>query len=146
MPRGRPKKNKDLELATLIQENTDISNQEVEILPVEEVEIMSLSQLQKEKQELAAKRNQIMLKLDGRRLEQAIKIADAMDIAIEKMISHVTIGEDGEFVEMSAMDYKFYTESLKNLSATLQNVTRLDSVDSGGRAGRLSLKIEYETW
>lgn len=142
MPRGRPKKNKDLELATIIQENTDISNQEVEILPVEEVEIMSMSQLQKEKQELAQRRSQVLLKLDKRRIKQAEKIMDAMDLALDRMIS--CYDEDGQIIEVSPMDFKFLTEGYKNLMNSYNMITRLDSVDSGGKSGRLSLKIEFE--
>lgn len=142
MPRGRPKKNKDLELATIIQENTDISNQEVEILPVEEVEIMSMSQLQKEKQELAQRRSQVLLKLDKRRIKQAEKIMDAMDLALDRMIG--CYDEDGQIIEVSPMDFKFLTEGYKNLMNSYNMVTRLDSVDSGGKSGRLSLKIEFD--
>lgn len=140
MPRGRPKKNKDLELATLVQENTDISNQEVEILPVDEVEIMSMSQLQQEKQELAQRRSQVLLKLDKRRIKQAEKIMDAMDLALDRMIG--CYDEDGQMVEVSPMDFKFLTEGYKNLMNSYNMVTRLDSVDIGGKAGSVELRLE----
>lgn len=145
MPRGRPKKNqpKELELAELIQESGELETQEVEILPVEQVEIMSMSQLQEEKQKLAARRNEVMLKLDGRRLDQSIKVMDAMDVALDKMISQTTYDEDGNLVELGAMDFKFYSDAYKNLSNSLQTVSRLDTVDSGGKAGRINIKIEY---
>lgn len=140
MPRGRPKKNKDLELANLIQENTDIENQEVKILPVEEVEIMSMSQLQQEKQELAQRRSQVLLKLDKRRIKQAEKIMDAMDLALDRMIG--CYDEDGQMIEVSPMDFKFLTEGYKNLMNSYNMVTRLDSVDIGGKAGRVELRLE----
>lgn len=145
MPRGRPKKNqpKELELASMIQESADLENQEVEILPVEQVEVMSMSQLQEEKQKLAARRNQVMLKLDGRRLDQSIKIMDAMDVALANMINNFTFDEEGNPVQMTAMDFKFYSDAYKNLVNSLNTVSRLDSVDSGGKAGRVSLKIEF---
>lgn len=144
MPRGRPNKSKELELAKMIQESAELESQEVEILPVEEVEIMSLSKLQEEKQKLEARRNQVMLRLDDRRLDQSIKIMDAMDVALDKMISQTTYDEEGNAVELSAMDFKFYSDAYKNLSNSLPTVSRLDSVDSGGRAGRVSLKIEFD--
>lgn len=145
MPRGRPKKNqpKELELASMIQESANLENQEVEILPVEQVEVMSMSQLQEEKQKLAARRNQVMLKLDGRRLDQSIKIMDAMDVALANMINNFTFDEEGNPVQMTAMDFKFYSDAYKNLVNSLNTVSRLDSVDSGGKAGRVSLKIEF---
>lgn len=146
MPRGRPKKAqpKELELAELIQESGNIESEEIELVPVEQVEIMSMSQLQEEKQKLAARRNQVMLKLDGRRLDQSIKIMDAMDVALDKMINQVSYDEEGNVVELSAMDFKFYSDAYKNLSNSLQTVSRLDSVDTGGKAGRVSLKIEFD--
>lgn len=146
MPRGRPKKAqpKELELAELIQESGNIESEEIELVPVEQVEVMSMSQLQEEKQKLAARRNQVMLKLDGRRLDQSIKIMDAMDVALDKMINQVSYDEEGNVVELSAMDFKFYSDAYKNLSNSLQTVSRLDSVDTGGKAGRVSLKIEFD--
>lgn len=146
MPRGRPKKAqpKELELAELIQESGNIESQEIELVTVEQAELMSMSQLQEEKQKLAARRNQVMLKLDGRRLDQSIKIMDAMDVALDKMINQVSYDEEGNATELSAMDFKFYSDAYKNLSNSLQTVSRLDSVDTGGKAGRVSLKIEFD--
>lgn len=145
MPRGRPKKNqpKELELAEMIQESAELESEEVELVPVEQVEVMSMTQLQEEKQKLAARRNEVMLKLDGRRLDQSIKVMDAMDVALDKMISQTTYDEDGNPVELGAMDFKFYSDAYKNLSNSLQTVSRLDSVDTGGKAGRINIKIEY---
>lgn len=146
MPRGRPKKikDKDLELAEIIQESVENKNEEVELVSVEQVEMMSMSQLQEEKQKLAARRNEVMLKLDGRRLDQSVKIMDAMDVALSKMINDFTFDEEGNPVQMSAMDFKFYSDAYKNLSNSLSTVSRLDSVDTGGKAGRVSLKIEFD--
>lgn len=142
MPRGRPKK--ETELSELVQEAGKIQSENIELVSVEKVEIMSISQLQEEKQKLAARRNQVMLKLDGRRLDQSIKLMDAMDVALDKMTNAVSLTEDGEIVEMSAMDFKFYSDAYKNLSASLNTISRLDSVDTGGKAGRVSLKIEFD--
>lgn len=145
MPRGRPKKNqpKELELAEMIQESAEFESEEVELVPVEQVEVMSMTQLQEEKQKLAVRRNEVMLKLDGRRLDQSIKLMDAMDVALDKMINQCAYDEDGNPVELSAMDFKFYSDAYKNLSNSLQIVSRLDSVDTGGKAGRINIKIEY---
>lgn len=145
MPRGRPKKAqpKELELASMIQESAGLENQEIELLPVEKVEVMSLTQLNEEKQKLEARRNQVMLKLDGRRLDQSIKIMDAMDVALANMTNNFAFDEEGNPVQMTAMDFKFYSDAYKNLVTSLNTVSRLDSVDSGGRAGRVSLKIEF---
>lgn len=146
MPIGRPRKTqpKELELAEMIQESGNLESEEVELVPVEQVEIMSMSQLQEEKKKLAARRNEVMLKLDGRRLDQSIKIMDAMDIALANMINNFTFDKDGNPIQMTAMDFKFYSDAYKNLANSLSTVSRLDSVDTGGKAGRVSLKIEFD--
>lgn len=141
MPR---KKKVDIELANLVQQAGKLSEEEVEIVPVEQAEIMSMSQVVEEKQRLAARRQEVMLKLDGRRLKQAEKVMDAMDMALDKMINQSTYdAATGEYIDMSAMDFKFYSEAYKNLTTTLKEVSRLDSVDSGGKAGRISLEIKF---
>ena len=144
MPRGRPRKTSDIELAEMINESAKLESQEVELVTTEQVEVMSMAQLQDEKQKLASRRSQVMLKLDGRKLDQSVKIMDAMDVALDKMISQCTYDELGNVVQLSAMDFKFYSDAYKNLSNSLNTVSRLDSVDSGGKAGRVSLKIEFD--
>lgn len=141
---GRRKKN-DIEIATLVQKAGKLSEQEVEIIPVEQAEVMSMTQVVEEKQALAARRQEVMLKLDGRRLDQAEKVMNAMDTALDKMINQTVYDPKiGEYVDMSAMDFKFYSDAYKNLTTMLKELSRLDSVDSGGKAGRISLKIEFE--
>ncbi len=140
----RKPKIKDATLDTLIKESVEAEDTQVEIVPIEDVEIMSMSQMQHEKQLLAAKRDQVMLKLDGRRLDQSTKIMDAMDVALNNMISSVTYDEEGNTVPLSAMDFNFYSTAYKNLSSAFNIVSRLDSVDNTGKAGRVSLKIEFD--
>lgn len=141
---GRRKKN-EIEIANLVQEAGKLSEQEVEIIPVEQAEVMSMTKVVEEKQALAARRQEVMLKLDGRRLEQAQKVMDAMGVALEKMINQTVYDPKiGEYVDMPSMDYKFYSDSYLNLTKALKEISRLDSVDSGGKAGRISLKIEFE--
>lgn len=140
----RKPKIKDATLDALIKKSVEAEDTQVEIVPIEDVEIMSMSQMQHEKQLLAAKRDQVMLKLDGRRLDQSIKIMDAMDVALNNMISSVTYDEEGNTVPLSAMDFNFYSTAYKNLSSAFNTVSRLDSVDNTGKAGRVSLKIEFD--
>lgn len=141
---GRRKKN-EIEIANLVQEAGKLSEQEVEIIPVEQAEVMSMTQVVEEKQALAARRQEVMLKLDGRRLDQAEKVMNAMDTALDKMINQTVYDPKiGEYVDMSAMDFKFYSDAYKNLTTMLKELSRLDSVDSGGKAGRISLKIEFD--
>lgn len=145
--KGRPKKdNPQNELLQMVQENVDQAKeeQELELVEIEKVEAMTMTEAFTKKQELAARRQEVMLQLDQRRLQQAVKIMDAMDIALDKMINQYTFGENGDPVDMSAMDFKFYTDAYKNLAGILDKVARLDSVDMGNKSTRISLKIEYE--
>lgn len=141
---GRKPKNQ--ELLDMVQKNLELAKKEneVEILSVGEAEAMSIAKAVEEKQILSNRRQQVMLKLDGRRLEQSVKIMDAMDIALDKIINQFSFDEDGEPITMTAMDFKFYTDAYKNLSNSLREVSRLDSVDTGGKAGRISLEIKFE--
>lgn len=137
-------KNPDTEIAELLAESVK-EQQELEIVQVNDIETMTLSEALAKKQELAKRREQVMLTVDGRRLQQTIKVMDAMDIALDNMISGCSYDKDGNVINMSAADFKAYSDGYKNLSQTLERISRLDSVDSGGKSGRLSLKIEFET-
>lgn len=139
----RKPKTQNVELAAIVQQSASISPQDIELVSsVEDVEIMSMAQLQKEKQELAQKREQTLIKLDKARIQQAEKIIKAMDFALDQMMGYYD--ESGNLVGIPAMDFRLLTDGYKNLINSYNLVTRLDSVDTGGKAGRLTLKIEYE--
>lgn len=125
------------------EQKEEEQGQIVELLPANQVEIMSMSELYQEKQALAQRRNQIMLKLDKRKLKQAEMIMDAMDYALNRMIGR--FNEDGEIEEMDAMSFKMMTDGYKNLLDCLNKISRLDSVDSGGKAGRISIEVKYRS-
>lgn len=138
------KKNADTQIAELLATSAK-EQQEMEIVPIKDVEAMTLSEALEKKQELAKRREQVMLAIDGRRLKQTVRVMDAMDVALDNMISGVSYDKDGNIVNLTAMDFKFYSDAYKNLAGTLDRISRLDSVDSGGKSGRISLKIEFET-
>ncbi len=142
MPRGRPKKSKETELAEIIKESSDIDSEEVELVPVEQVEIMSLSQLNEEKKKLAARKAKVQLENDKNRIEQSKIVIQRMSMILEKMLGYYD--ESGNIIDVSPMDMKLLTEAYKNMITSYNMVTRIDSVDSGGKAGRVSLKIEFD--
>lgn len=109
-----------------------------EIFEIEELEEMSLTQYQKAKNILTEKRKQLMLQLDSKKLQQASKIIDAMDMTLDRYFS----GYDKE--EVSAADLKFLSEAYRNMLQSLNTISRLDSVDSSGKSARLSLEIQFE--
>lgn len=107
--------------------------QEIEIVENADFELLTMQQYQAEKQILAEKRKAVVLRLDGRKLAQANKIMDAMDVALEKMIDP----------ELSAMDFQFYAKSYDTLNKTLNTTIRLDTVDGSGKAARIALAVEF---
>lgn len=128
------------QLANIVQLHSDIQPQDVEVLSVDQLEIMSMAELQEEKNKLEQRRNAVLLKLDMERLIQAEKIINRMDYALDRMIGYYD--EEGNLVDISAMDFKLLTDGYKNLMNAYNMVTRLDSVNSSGTASRLSLRFE----
>ena len=107
--------------------------QEIEIIDKPDFELMTMQQYQAEKQMLAEKRKAIVLRLDGKKLEQVNKIMAAMDVALDKMVDP----------ETSGMDFQFYAKSYDTLNKTLNTTIRLDTVDGSGKAARIALAVEF---
>lgn len=125
-----PRKNVDLANTLML------NNQEpVELVEAEEIHEMSLSELKREKDLLASRRQQLMLRLDGEKLNQALRINEAMNVAIEKVIQ---AAEDG-----NAQDFKYFMEGYERLVKCSSMITRLDSVDGTGKAARLALQVDF---
>lgn len=107
--------------------------QEIEIVENADFEMLTMQQYQAEKQILAEKRKAIVLRLDGKKLEQVNKIIAAMDVALDKMVDP----------ETSGMDFQFYAKSYDTLNKTLNTTIRLDTVDGSGKAARIALAVEF---
>lgn len=125
---------RELQLAeSLIPE---VQKVQAELLEPDVLEEMSLTEYNKQKQLLEAKRKQLSLMLDGRKLEQAKRIIDSMDMILDR----ISEGYDKEVV--SAMDLKFLADAYDKMQKSLERISRLDSLDGDGRAARISIKIE----
>lgn len=125
---------RELQLAeSLIPE---VQKVQAELLEPDVLEEMSLTEYNKQKQLLEAKRKQLSLILDGRKLEQAKRIIDSMDMILDR----ISEGYDKEVV--SAMDLKFLADAYDKMQKSLERISRLDSLDGDGRAARISIKIE----
>lgn len=124
------------------RENMDLANtlmlnnqEPVELVEAEEIHEMSLSELKREKDLLAARRQQLMLRLDGEKLNQALRINEAMNVAIEKVIQAAE--------KDNAQDFKYFMEGYERLVKCSSMITRLDSVDGTGKAARLALQVDF---
>lgn len=125
-----PRKKLDLANEVSIALNKE---QEIEIIDKPDFEMLTMQQYQAEKQLLAEKRKAVVLRLDGRKLQQANKIMDAMDATLDDLLKH----------DVSAMDRKFLAEAFDRLNKTLQTTIRLDTVDGSGKAARIALAVEF---
>lgn len=121
----------DLRLANELQ--LVIPQAPVELVSTGEIEELTLAQYQQAKQALETRRKNLALRLDGRKLEQAVRVMDSMDIILERMIS------EGN----TSLDFKNLSEAYERMSKSLNTISRLDSIDGAGHSVRLSLAIEY---
>lgn len=126
-----PKKNQ-LALADKILEETRLEAQNEPVI-IEEIEPMTMAQYQYEKNILAERRKQAVLKLDGRKLDQANRVMDAMDVILGRMFQ----------AETSNMDLNFLANAYDKLNKTMSTIVRLDSVDGSGKAQRLALEVQF---
>lgn len=126
-----------------IAEQEEIEANQIEILPAKDVEMMSMAKIHQEKQMLSQRRNVVMLKMDSRRLRQAEKIMDAMESALDRMTGYYN--KNGDLVQPDQMQFKLLTDGYKNLLDCLNKISRLDSVDAGGKAGRISIDVRFKS-
>lgn len=126
-----------------IAEQEEIEANQIEILPAKDVEMMSMAKIHQEKQMLSQRRNVVMLKMDSRRLRQAEKIMDEMDIALDRMTGYYN--KNGDLIHPDPMQFKLLTDGYKNLLDCLNKISRLDSVDTGGKAGRISIDVRFKS-
>lgn len=125
-----PRKNTDLANSLMVKDQ-----EPVELVEAEEIHEMSLSELKREKDLLAARRQQLMLRLDGEKLNQALRINEAMNVSIQKVIEAAESGQ--------AQDFKYFMEGYERLVKCSSMITRLDSVDGTGKAARLALQVDF---
>lgn len=131
MPRKR-----ELQLAESLL--PEVQKVQAEIFEPEVLEEMSLIEYNKEKQLLEARRKHVALILDKKKLHQAKRIINQMDMILDR------IGEGYDKDAVSAMDMKFLTDSYLNMQKALDRVARLDSLDGQGTAARLNIEVRFK--
>lgn len=126
----------NLSLATSLQDRTE--KVKAEIVGLDELEELSLDEVNKAKKQLDSRKKRLQLKLDGRKLKQAEKIMDNMDATLGRMEEQLVSDE------MSAQDVKFLSDAYKNMLNSLNTISRLDSIDGTGKATMLSIEVKYK--
>lgn len=131
---------KDLALANEIM--LSAPKQSVDLFDMENLESMSYSEFKEKKDTLALLRQKVMLQVDGRKLQQTIKVMNAMDNALDRMLD-LSIDEDGIPCVPSAKELDLYASTLKKLAETLRLLGRLDTIDGYGTPKELHLEVRF---
>lgn len=109
-----------------------------EIVEIDKLEEMSLAEVQKAKRELSERKKRLQLQVDKRKLDQTTKIIDRMDMILDRMAE----GYSAKVVP--AQDLRFLAAAYSDMLKNLNTISRLDSVDGGGRATKLSIEVKYK--
>lgn len=129
----------DLQLSNELR--LSMPQQQVDLFDMENLEQMTYAQFKEKKDMLSALRQQVMLQVDGRKLQQSIKTLNAMDMILDRMMN-IDVDNDGKPSIPSAKDLQAYSSALRNLSDIMKNLSRLDTIDGYGTATEIHIKIE----
>lgn len=125
----------NLSLATGLQSRTE--KVKAEIVSLDEIEEMSLSEVNRAKEQLKKRKQRLQLQIDKQKIEQQSEIMNNM----MKFLNKIGEGLDND---ASAMDLKFLTDGYNNQLKALNTISRLDSIDGTGKAAMLSIEVRYK--
>lgn len=128
----------NLVLAESAKRSNEPEKVSAELVSVEELEVMTLADINRAKQELSKRRQSMQFRVDDAKLKQTKKLLNIMDNTLDSMLSGYTSGE------MTAKDASDLSRTYESLLKSLNMVSRLDSVDGGGRATKLSIEVKYK--
>lgn len=100
------------------------------------------SLLELSKQQLAAKKAQITLQLDNRKLDAAMKIMQGMENLADCFTDPDIIDRVRSNVK-SGMDMKMLADAFKSLSGELKTLSRPDMLDGQGTKKELKLGVQF---
>lgn len=121
-----------------------VDEQTMNVIDTFNGEILSPSELiQKQKELLAERRRQIQFIMDGKKLEEAMKVMIGMQ-GITDVFSDMEVMKRVKANTNTAMDLKFLSEAYSKLAEKLSMLQRLDTIDSEGTAKRLNLSLTYK--
>jgi hypothetical protein len=119
----------------------DISHEEEQELRVDLInETETLLELTKTK--IAAKKAQVMVELDDRKLDAALRLMTGMEEIASIMTDPEVLGRVRDNVK-SGMDMKMLADAFKNISGELKTLSRPDILDGQGTKKELNLGIQW---
>lgn len=123
----------NLSLSTEVKDN--IPHIDAELVPLDDLEEMTLDEVNRAKKQLSARKQKLQLQVDDRKLKQTMSIVNNMDKILDTMMIKLTADE------VNAMDVKMLADAYKNMLGSLNSISRLDSIDGTGRATKLVLEV-----
>lgn len=109
------------------------------VTDVEEIKEMTLSMKKENEKQLANLRNNVLLKLDKRKMVEVKAISDIMDSILDTMLSNIV-----DIKPETALDIKLMSEAYAKLADARQKATRLDTINGDGTAGKVKLAVRFE--
>ncbi len=117
----------------------DENEQKVELIE----EVQSLATLNKEV--LEAKRRQVELSVDNKKLDAAEKLIDGINQVADKALNEDTIKQVLSKDDLSPMDFKFMAEAMDRMSKTLKDLMNPSVQDAFGNRKRTKIVAEFRT-
>lgn len=124
----------NLSLSTEV-EKENIPHVSAELVSLDELEEMTLDDVNRAKKQLSARKQRLQLQIDDKKIKQSREIIDKMEMILNAMTVKLTSDE------IDAFAVEKLTTAYKNMLGSLNTISRLDSIDGTGRATKLVLEV-----
>lgn len=124
----------NLSLSTEV-EKENIPHVPAEIVSLDELEEMTLEDVNRAKKQLSARKQRLQLQIDDKKIKQSQEIIDKMEMILDAMTQKL-LDDD-----IDAFAVEKLTTAYKNMLGSLNTISRLDSIDGTGRATKLVLEV-----
>lgn len=106
-------------------------------------EVQSIAVLNK--QVLDAKRKQVELEVDNKKLDAANKLIDGINIVADKALNEETINKMLDKENLNPMDLKFMAEAMEKMSNTLKSLMNPSVADEYGNRKRTKIVAQFQS-
>lgn len=124
----------NLSLSTEV-EKENIPHVSAELVSLEELEEMTLEDVNRAKKQLSARKQRLQLQIDDKKIKQSQEIIEKMEMILNAMTQKL-LDDD-----IDAFAVEKLTTAYKNMLGSLNTISRLDSIDGTGRATKLVLEV-----
>lgn len=97
------------------------------------------------KQVLEAKRRQVELVVDNKKLDAAKKLIDGINVVADKALNEETIKKIINKEDLTPMDLKFMAESMDKMANTLKSLMNPSVQDEFGRRKRTKIIAQFQS-